>query len=340
MSEELLSQDEIDALLDGVGSGEVETEDDEPVDGVRSFNFAAQDRIVRGRLPSLEMVAERFARQFRISLFNILRRNPELNFAGLETIKYSDYMHRLFVPTNLNLIRAKPLRGTALLVFEPKLVFSVVDRFFGGDGTFHARIEGREFTPTEMRVIRIMLDAAFEDLTEAWRPVLPLEFEYIQSELNPHLATIVSPSEIVVVARFSVDLDGTGGDIHLTMPYSMLEPIREQLSHGIQSDRTDRDERWESNMRSHVADTEVEVRGVLAQPRLTLADLLSLNEDDVIPISWPPRVKLVVEDIARFSGDFGTSNGQNAVLLRELIAEEPAPNVLGSAGNEKTGDHA
>ncbi|MEN8718874.1 MAG: flagellar motor switch protein FliM [Oceanococcaceae bacterium] len=326
MSEELLSQDEIDALLDGVGSGEVETEDDEPVDGVRPFSFGAQDRIVRGRLPSLEMVAERFARQFRITLFNILRRNPELNFAGLETLKYSDYMHRLFVPTNLNLMRVKPLRGTALLVFEPKLVFSVVDRFFGGDGSFHARIEGREFTPTEMRVIRILVDAAFEDLVEAWRPVLPLEFEYIQSELNPHLATIVSPSEIVVVARFTVDLDGSGGDIHLTMPYSMLEPIRDQLSHGIQSDRTDRDESWISNMRSHVADARVELRGVLAQPQLTLADLLSLTDEDVIPIQWPPKLELRVEGVTRFIGDFGTANGHNAVRIREVVTNEP-PNA-------------
>lgn len=326
MSEELLSQDEIDALLDGVGSGEVETEDDEPVDGVRPFSFGAQDRIVRGRLPSLEMVAERFARQFRITLFNILRRNPELNFAGLETLKYSDYMHRLFVPTNLNLMRIKPLRGTALLVFEPKLVFSVVDRFFGGDGSFHTRIEGREFTPTEMRVIRILVDAAFEDLVEAWRPVLPLEFEYIQSELNPHLATIVSPSEIVVVARFTVDLDGSGGDIHLTLPYSMLEPIRDQLSHGIQSDRTDRDESWIANMRSHVADARVEVRGVLAQPQLTLADLLSLTDEDVIPIQWPPKLELRVEGVTRFIGDFGTANGQNAVRIREVVTNDP-PNA-------------
>lgn len=325
MSEDLLSQDEIDALLDGVGSGDVDTEDEGPVEGVRNFDFSSQDRIIRGRLPSLEMVGERFARQFRISLFNILRRNPELNFAGLETLKYSDYMHRLYVPTNLNLIRCKPLRGTALLVFEPKLVFSVVDRFFGGDGSYHARIEGREFTPTEMRVIRILVDAAFEDLREAWLPVLPLDFEYIQSELNPHLATIVSPSEIVVVARFTVDLDGAGGDIHLTMPYTMLEPVREQLSHGIQSDRTDRDQRWEANMRSHIAAAPVEVRGILAEPKLSLADLLSLTADDVIPISWPPKVELRVEDTTRFIGDFGTSNGHNAVLLREAVAHDKQP---------------
>ena len=149
MSHDLLSQDEIDALLDGVGNGEVETQDEPPEKGaVRNWNFGSQDRIVRGRLPSLEMVGERFARQFRVTLFNILRRNPEIAFAGLETLKYSDYMHRLYVPTNLNLIRAKPLRGTALLLIEPKLVFGVVDRFFGGDGRFNARIEGREFTPT------------------------------------------------------------------------------------------------------------------------------------------------------------------------------------------------
>lgn len=320
MSQDLLSQDEIDALLDGVGSGAVDIpEDEDPPEGVRAYSFGSQDRIVRGRLPSLEMVGERFARQFRISLFNILRRNPEINFAGLESLKYSDYMHRLYVPTNLNLMRIKPLRGTGMLLIEPRLVFSVVDRFFGGDGRFNARIEGREFTATEMRVIRILVDAAFTDFQEAWSPIMPVEFEYLQSELNPHLATIVSPSEIVVMLRFTVDLDGAGGDIHLTLPYAMIEPIREQLSMGIQSDRTDRDERWVANLRNHIESADVEVRGVLAQPRITLAQLLALSGDDIVPIQWPPKVELRVENVTRFTGDFGLSQGQNAVLIRDVV---------------------
>ncbi len=332
MSHDLLSQDEIDALLDGVGNGEVETQDEPPEKGaVRNWNFGSQDRIVRGRLPSLEMVGERFARQFRVTLFNILRRNPEIAFAGLETLKYSDYMHRLYVPTNLNLIRAKPLRGTALLLIEPKLVFGVVDRFFGGDGRFNARIEGREFTPTEMRVIRILIDAAFGDLKEAWSPVMDLDFEYVQSELNPHLATIVSPSEIVVVSRFTVDLEGAGGEIHLTLPYAMIEPIREQLSNGIQSDRTDRDERWIHNLRDHVSASEVELRGVLAEPRITLAELLSLSAEDVIPIAWPPKVELRVENVTRFAGQFGVSGGRNAVRINRIVGPDTEPKTPRSA---------
>lgn len=329
MSHDLLSQDEIDALLDGVDTGEVETEEETDAEGVRPFHFGGQDRIVRGRLPSLEMVGERFARQFRVTLFNILRRNPEISFAGLESMKYSDYMHRLYVPTNLNLFRAKPLRGTALLLMEPKLVYGVVDRFFGGDGRFNTRIEGREFTATEMRVIRILVDAAFEDLKEAWRPIMPLDLEYIQSELNPHLATIVSPSEIVVVSRFTIDLDGTSGELHITLPYGMIEPIREQLSHGIQSDRTDRDQRWDDNLHSHVREAEVELRGVLAEPRITIADLLSLTEDDIIPIKWPPEVDIRVENQTRFRGQFGVSNGQNAVLIRQVLSPEPSPPQFG-----------
>ncbi len=321
---DLLSQDEIDALLHGVNSGDVETEAPPEAPGVaKAFDFATQDRIVRGRLPTLEMINERFARLFRISLFNLLRRTPELSVVGIEMAKFADYTHSLFVPTSLNLVRVKPLRGTALFILEPKLVFAAVENFFGGDGKIHTKIEGREFTPTEMRVIQMMLRQAFVDLQEAWSPVLGMEFEYINSEVNPHFANIVSPSELVVISKFRIELEGGGGDLHITMPYSMIEPIRDQLDTGLQSDRMDKDERWSQALREQLQDAELEIGSQLANMRLPVRELMQLKAGDVLPITLPKYVDLCVEDMPIFRGSFGTANGKNAVRISEVIRRGP-----------------
>jgi len=320
--QDLLSQDEIDALLHGVDSGKVETEAPPPAPGeVRSFNFGSQERIVRGRLPTLEMINERFARLFRIGLFNMLRRSPELSVVGIEMMKFSEYTHSLFVPTSLNLIRVKPLRGTALFIFEPKLVFAVVENFFGGDGKLASatKIEGREFTPTEMRVIQLLLRQAFSDLQEAWNPVMHLDFEYLSSEVNPHFANIVSPSEIVVVSRFRIELEGGGGDLHVTFPYSMIEPIRDQLDTGMQSDRMDKDERWTIALREQLQDAEVEVSSELTEITLSVRELMQLKAGDVIPIKLPKTIDLCIEDMPAFRGTFGVSHGKNAVQITDVI---------------------
>ena len=315
---DLLSQDEIDALLHGVDSGAVDTAEPEAAPGeARSYDFASQDRIIRGRMPTLEMVNERFARLWRIGLFNLIRRSSELSVRGIELIKFSDYMHSLYVPTNLNLIRFKPLRGMGLIVFEPKLVFTVVDNFFGGDGRYPTRIEGREFTPTEMRVIQLMLRQTFADLVEAWAPVMNVDFEYINSEINPHFANIVTPREYVVVSRFYVELDGGGGEVHVTLPYSMLEPIRELLDAGIQSDRIDRDESWNTTLREQLLEAEVTVSSVLAEKRIDLRELTRLKVGDILPIELPPQIPVCVENIPVFTGQFGLAGGRNAVKITQ-----------------------
>ncbi|MEY4194671.1 MAG: hypothetical protein RLZZ226_1039, partial [Pseudomonadota bacterium] len=220
---DLLTQEEIDALLHGVDEGEIATQapDETEPGNVRMYDFTSQDRIVRGRMPTLEMINDRFVRYFRISLFNLLRRSAEISVSGVQILKFSEYVHSLFVPTNLNVIRMNPLRGRALLVMEPTLVFTAVDNFFGGTGQFYNKIEGREFTPTEMRIIRILVDVIFKDMKDAWNPVMPIEFEYMSSEVNPQFANIVTPTEVVVVSTIHIELDGGGGDLHVTMPYAM-----------------------------------------------------------------------------------------------------------------------
>ncbi len=334
MTSDLLSQDEIDALLNGVDSGAIETDEPPQEPGVaRTYDFASQDRIVRGRLPTLEMINERFVRTWRIGLFNLLRRSAELSVRGIEMIKFSDYLHSLYVPTNLNLVKFKPLRGTGLVVFEPKLVFTMVDNFFGGDGRYPAKIEGREFTQTEMRVIHLLLKQTFADLVDAWAPVMPVEFEYITSEVNPHFANIVSPREYVVVSRFHVELDGGGGDLHVTLPYSMLEPIRELLDAGIQSDRVHDDDSFRETLRAQLREAEVTVSSVLAEKQIDLRRLMALKIGDILPIDLPRSVPVCVEQVPVFTGEFGVSNGMNAV---KIVTRRPP----GSAASVTVPRHA
>lgn len=321
---DLLSQDEIDALLHGVSGGDVETGSDEeiPEGEVRGYDFTSQDRIVRGRMPTLEMINERFARYFRISLFNMLRRAGEISVSGVQMLKFAEYVHSLFVPTSLNLVRVNPLRGTALFVLEPKLVFALVDNFFGGGGRFHTKIEGREFTPTELRVIQMVLDLAFKDLMQAWKPVIEVGFEYQGSEVNPHFANIVSPTEVVVVNTFRIELDGGGGDLHVTMPYSMVEPIRDLLDAGVQSDRSDRDERWTRSIREEMKQARIGLRSMLVETTLSLREVNALRAGDVIPVDIPELVTIEAEDTPVFRGKFGIYNGSRAVKIMTKVVPE------------------
>ncbi len=321
MVDDLLSQDEIDALLHGVDDGEVETESDlAPDDGsARTYDLASQDRIVRGRMPTLEMVNERFARYFRISLFNLLRRSAEISVSGIQILKFSEYTHSLLVPTNLNLVKFRPLRGTALFVMDPTLIFALVDCYFGGSGKFYNKVEGRDFTPTEMRIIRLLLDTIFADLEEAWKPVLPAKFEYVNSEVNPQFANIVSPSEVMVVSTIHVELDGGGGDLHFAFPYTMIEPIRDLLDAGIQSDQGDTDDRWERSLRSEVESAELEVSSVLAEVELTLKDIFEMKPGDIIPFDMQETVHLMTEDVPLFRCRLGTSEGHFALQINEKV---------------------
>lgn len=320
---DILSQDEVDALLNGVDGGDVETDSDSASDAddkdSRNYDFGNEDRIIRGRMPTLEMVNERFARQLRISLFNMLRRSAEISPGSVQIMKFSEYIHTLFVPTSLNLIHMHPLNGTGLIVFEPKLVFCILDNYFGGEGRFQARIEGREFTATELRVINMVLHTCFEDLTEAWSPVMAMEFEFVHHEVNPQFANIVSPSEVVVVSTFNIELDGGNGDLHITLPYSLLEPIRELLDTGLQSDRSGDDGRWPKAMRDEIMSAEVDLSATLTETVMTLQKILDLEPGDIIPIEMPETVTTLAEDIPVFQSTFGEHNNKAALKIIKLI---------------------
>ena len=317
-SEKILDQAEIDALIHGVDSGAVNTDPGPSPGEIRSYDFQNQMRIVRGRMPTLEMINERFARLFRVSLYNLLRRSPEISVAPVAIKKFSEYVHTLHVPTNLNLVKINPFRGTALIVLDPKLVFAVVDNFFGGTGR-HAKIEGREFTATEQRIIHMILRNVFADLREAWSHVAAVELEYLHSESNPQYASVFAPGEIVVMMNCHVELEGGGGDLHVVMPYSMVEPLRDLLDAGGNGERTEKNERWQGQLREDVEDAEVELKTLLGRSSVTLADLLNLKPGDILPCDFTGKVTLFAEDVPLFRGSFGLSRGQQAIKVEERM---------------------
>lgn len=328
---DLLSQDEIDALLHGVD--DVEEEDvDSPDSSAKAtsameYDFSSQDRIVRGRMPTLEMVNERFARHMRISLFNMMRRTAEVSINGVQMIKFGEYIHTLFVPTSLNMVRFRPLKGTGLITMEARLVFILVDNFFGGDGRYHAKIEGREFTPTERRIVQMLLKLIFEDYKEAWAPVMDVSFEYLDSEVNPAMANIVSPTEVIVISSFHIELDGGGGDFHIALPYSMLEPIRELLDAGVQSDKEDTDLRWSKALRDEIMDVEVALSTHMVDFELPLSEVMELKSGDVIPVDLPEHILVLIEGLPTFKAKLGQSRD---MLALQIMKKMPRPESVKS----------
>jgi flagellar motor switch protein FliM len=326
MGEEVLNQDEIDALLKGVDNGAVPTATDSGpamADDVRHYDLTTQTRNVRSRMPTLEMLNDRFARLFRVGMFNILRRTPGVTSEAVTVMKFSEYTQNLHVPLSLNMVRFTPLRGTGLVVMDAMLVFSIVDSFFGGTGR-HSKVEGREFTLTEGRIIQMVIKQVFEALGEAWSIIAKINAEYVSSEVNPQFANIVSPSELVVVSAFKVELDGVGGELHVTMPYGMLEPLREVLDSGMQADRMDRDERFSRTLKEEIEDAEVEVVSLLGNAHLTVGNLVDLKPGDVIPCDFDGQLTLIAEGIPVVRGSYGASRGQQAVKVTHRILRNKA----------------
>jgi flagellar motor switch protein FliM len=319
IKEEFLSQDEIDALLRGVSDETDEDTSDEPADGVRPYNLGTQERIVRGRMPTLEIINERFARNWRIALFNFMRRNAEISVGPVKLQKYSEFIRHLVVPTSLNLVQVKPLRGTALFVFDPNLIFLIVDNLFGGDGRFHTRVEGRDFTQVEQRIIQRLLNLVFEHYGTAWQPVYPIEFEYLRAEMHTEFANVATPNEVVVSTSFHVEFGNNGGDIHICMPYTMIEPIRDLLSSSIQGETLEVDKRWVRLLSQQVQSAEVELVANLAQTRIRLADILNMKAGDVVPLDISPTVSGNVDGVPVMECSYGTFNGQYALRVSKML---------------------
>ncbi|MGZ0019705.1 flagellar motor switch protein FliM [Nitrosomonas sp. wSCUT-2] len=326
MSEDFLSQEEVDALLKGATGDSDEAQEEEDKGGVRPYNIATQERIVRGRMPTYEIINERFARLLRIGLFNFMRRTVDIAVGPVKVIKFSEFVRNLVVPTNLNMVHMKPLRGTALLVFDPDLIFLIVDNLFGGDGRYHTRVEGRDFTQTEQRIIQRLLDVVFEEYEKSWKSVYPVNFEYIRSEMNPQFATIATPNEVVVSVTFDIDMGNKGGGLHVCIPYSMVEPIRDILYSALQGDHMEVDKRWIKLMSQQVQGAEVELVANLGHTKVTFEQILSMQVGDIIPLEIPKTITVNVSGVPVLDCRYGTMNGRYALKVNSLISQSETEN--------------
>ncbi len=322
MSQEFLSQDEVDSLLRGVTGEAEDAKDAEPAGGVRSYNMATQERIVRGRMPTMEIINERFARLLRIGLYNFIHRSSEISVGPVRVLKYSEFIRNLPVPANLNMVQIKPLRGNSLFIFDPNLVFLVVDSLFGGDGRFHTRVEGREFTQTEHRIIQQLLAVVFENYSKAWEPVYKLEFEFVRSEVNPQFANIATPNEVVVITTFEVEFNGVGGAIHICKPYSMIEPIRELLYSTMQGDHVTTDKRWQLMLAKQIQAADVEIAAVLGTARTTVDHVLKMKVGDFIPLEVPDNILANVDNVPVMECKYGMFNNQYALKVVKMLAAD------------------
>lgn len=324
MTQDFLSQDEVDALLKGV-TGEAddapETLSAEKGDA-KAYDLGRQERIVRGRMPTMELINERFARYLRIGLFNYMHKSVEISLGPIKVQKYSEFIRNLVVPTNLNLIQAKPLRGNGLIVLDPNLVFLVVDNMFGGDGRFHTRVEGRDFTATEQGIIQGFLRVVFEEYQKSWKPVFPLEFEYVRSEINTQFVNIATPSEVVITITFALEFSGNTSEMHFCFPYSMMEPIRDILYSAMSSEQATSDKRWISLLARQLHTAEVELIATLGMTNVTLGGILKMQVGDVIPLTIEEKVQATIGGVPVVEARYGIQNGQLALKIERFLAEE------------------
>jgi flagellar motor switch protein FliM len=320
MNQQILSQDEVDALLQGITGESQKLEQEEQVEGsIRNYDLANQERIVRGRMPTMEIIGERFARNIRIGLFNFIRKSPEVSINGIKVQKYSAFLREIVVPTNFNIVSVRPLRGSGLIVCDPSLVFAVIDALFGGVGKFHTRIEGRDFSPTEQRVIQRLVDCIITEYRNAWQGIYPLDLDYQRSEMQPQFANIATPSEIVVASSFTLEVGETSGSVHFCIPYSTLEPIRDVLYSTIQGDSVETDRRWVNLMKAQIQSAEVELVAELGHAPATVEQLLSLKPGDFIELDLDPLIQAKVDGVPVFDAHYGTSTGKYAIKIDRML---------------------
>ncbi len=321
MNQQILSQDEVDALLQGITGESQKLEQEEQVaGGVRDYDLGNQERIVRGRMPTMEVINERFARNIRVGLFNLIRKSPEVSIGGIKVQKYSAFLREIVVPTNFNVAAVRPLRGSGLIVCDPSLVFAVIDALFGGVGKFHTRIEGRDFSATELRVILRLVEVIISEYRKAWQGIYPLELEYQRSEMQPQFANIATPSEIVVSTSFTLEIGETSGSVHFCIPYATLEPIRDVLYSSMQGDSTEPDRRWVNLLKHQIQDATVELVVELAKAPATVEQLLSFKPGDFIELDLDPMVQAKVDGVPVLDCHYGTSNGRYSIKVDQLLS--------------------
>jgi flagellar motor switch protein FliM len=323
---EILTQNEVDSLLSGLSAGKVETESDMPIEAgsVSAYDFASQERVIRGRMPTFEVINERFAREMRVSISNVLHTTVDIAAESMETLKFSEFGRSLPVPTSLHVFRMEPLRGYVLLVLESELVYNLIDTFFGGQGLGKTKIEGREFTAIEDVMIKKVVDACLKDLETAWGPVEPIQTVYVRAEVNPQFATIAPPTDLVIVSKFEVELEQSSGTISLCLPYAMIEPIRNKLIAGFQSDALEIDHAWRKRLTSIILSSAIEMRVELGKTEITGERLINLKVGDIIQLETDAEQTLLayVSGLAKFKGYAGVQRGFQALRVEDRLFRE------------------
>ena len=320
MNQQILSQDEVDALLQGItGESQKLEQDEAPATGIRDYDLASQERIVRGRMPTMEVINERFARNIRIGVFNLIRKSPEVSIGGIKVQKFSAFLREIVVPSNFNIMTVKPLRGSGLIVCDPSLVFAVIDSLFGGIGKYHARIEGRDFSATELRVICRLVETICAEYRKAWDGIYPVELEYQRSEMQPQFANIAMPGEVVVSTSFTLEIGETTGSVHFCIPYSTLEPIRDVLYSTSQGDAGEPDRRWVNLLKQQIQSAEVDLVAELAHAGATVEQLLSFKPGDFIELDLNPMIQAKVAGVPVFDCHYGTSNKHYSIKIDKML---------------------
>lgn len=319
----VLSQEEVDALLKGLVEGEIEVDADQPVpeDGVIPYDFTSQERIIRGRMPTLEVINEHFARAFRISLSMILRRTVDMQTNFVQMVKFGEFLRSLPLPSSFHIYKMDPLRGQCLLVVDSKLVFSLVECFLGGNSRSRFKIEGRDFTSIERRLIQKVVLMALQDLEKAWAPVHPVRMHVVRVEINPMFVGIATPNDIMVISKFQVEMEQAEGFITLCIPYATVEPIKGRLYSGFQSEQLELDRRWTTRIQDQIQDIAVNVVVELASTTMSARNVLNLAAGDIVIFDQKVTEPLVgrVEGIPKFTGFAGQFHQSKAFQVQKLL---------------------
>ncbi|MBI5098491.1 MAG: flagellar motor switch protein FliM [Nitrospirae bacterium] len=323
MTDKILSQDEVDALLKGVASGDIDTEEarDKIIGGIRAYDFANQERIIRGRMPGLEIANDSFARLFRGSMSSLVMKFIDISIQGVEIIKFSDFIKTIPVPSSINLFTMDPLKGLSLLVLEAPLVFAFIEFFFGGATAKHIKSEGRAFTAIEQRVIQKIVKLALKDMGTAWNGIAQIHPEYVNSEINPQFVTIVTPAEIVISVEVLIEIEDFSGKMFFCFPYSMLEPLKEKLYSGIHGNKFEMDRRWAEVMKEALMKMYVNVTAEIGSMVINFKDVMNFEPGTVLNLGKSITDELVVkvENSPKFKGEPGVSRGNQAIKLTKVI---------------------
>lgn len=317
-AEKILSQEEIDALLRGMENGDVSTAQERPDrTGIICYDFNNQDRIIRGRMPTLEIVNDHFSRLFRNNLSTALRKTIDVSSRGIEMKKFGEFIKTLPVPSSLHVFRMDPLRGHAILALEAKLVFTLLDVFFGGSGKATYRVEGRDFTAIESRLIHKVVTMIFSEMEKAWNVVHPITLQHVRSEINPQFVSIVPPSDLVINITFGVELEQFTGMITLCIPYAIIEPIKNRLYSGFQSEQLEVDQNWVERFLEQLQGTEIELKVELGRSKVMVQELLHWKKGDVFLLGQEVSDPLVVQvqGVPKFIGKPGICRGNKAIQI-------------------------